>query len=353
MSVLYIVDDIVDELYNFYYCPSCNKVTQNVEHRIMSQYCPNCLFDVPSLSLTQDIGKCTRSCLCCPLCQVTLSVYKNKLVCCYCGYQYLEFEKATGIGSKILKGYNDGAFAKELDKRKQVFKDIYSFQNKPIRYKIAKGPMKDETSFDLVSISPEDDEKMAFLVKQTYNTADNALFNVPNVDQSVDMIMAPIINSAEYPNHFLPSRMNLNTKSNIHCKCGFTLTKVEPKINQIMPTESYCANQFLPRAFIYMFNDKKVLLRISNTQSTAVTLKIKCEKEEKIVKLEALDAENCIPNDAVPNILPIMFSVFATQKYWTWVQCPTETILGLLLEFKYGDEVESRSIEYGIKIHSK
>eukprot|EP00835_Amoeboradix_gromovi_P006889 NODE_930_length_3018_cov_0.368619.p1 type:complete len:354 gc:universal NODE_930_length_3018_cov_0.368619:504-1565(+) len=347
MSIFYVVDGIVDEIYNFYYCPSCNKITQDVKDEIISQYCPNCLFDVPSLSLTQDIGKCTRSCLYCPLCQVTLSVYRNKLACCYCGYQFIEFDKPTGIGSRILKGISDSAIAKEFEKNKQYFRDFHSFQNKPNRYRIAKGPMKDDSKFELDSISPDYDEKMAFLVKQTYSSADNALFNVPNINQSTGMLFSPIINSSEFSNDYLPCRINLNTKCNVICKCGFVLTSVEPKITQVLPSLSYSANQFLPRAYAYSSDEQKVLIRMSNTQNEKVNLVFRFGEQSSSVELEGLTFLDAIPNDIVPNLLPTLFSVFSVQKYWCWIQIPKTSVLNVEMRFQYGQEC--RKLMFGIQ----
>eukprot|EP00834_Sanchytrium_tribonematis_P001673 NODE_43_length_33755_cov_1.178542.p11 type:complete len:350 gc:universal NODE_43_length_33755_cov_1.178542:21270-20221(-) len=347
MSVLYKIDNDLDELYNFYYCPACNKFTKNVDDVVISLYCPNCLFDVPSLSLTQDLGKCTRTCLCCPLCSVTLSVYKNKLICCYCNYQYLEFEKSTGIGGKILKATNDSAFVKQFEKRKQNLKDIHSFQSKPNRYKLSKGPISDDLEFPLREIDATDDEKMTFLLKTTYSNNDQVLFNIPDANQSAQISYYPIFNS-EYKTNFLPERIRLKTKRDILCQCGFTLTKLEPKVNQTMPTVSFCANQYLPRALIYKKQDDQVLIRLTNTQNNIISLTIHYQESKFQVTLNALAADEPIPNDPVPNFMPNSFMVFGIEKYWCWIQSPVNCEIKLNIEFKYGDEDALRKAEFEI-----
>ena len=350
MRVLYSADGHTDELVNFYYCPKCNIIKYKGIEKVISHYCPNCLFDVPSLSLTQDIGRCTRSCLCCPHCDVTLSIFKNRLVCCYCGYQNLDYEKSTGIGSKILQSINKMPFIETFNAQKQYFKDIHSFKSKPSRHKLAKGHPIDTLECKFNSLSASDDDRIVMLLRQQLTSSDQLNNFLPNCEQSVEMIASPILNSINNTNNYLPQRVQLQSKCDVYCSCNFRLLKNEPKINQTAPLETYCANQYLPRGLIYKSNDSIAIIRLANTQSTPIKLKLSHNSIVKDINLAPVPIDLSIPSDPVPNAISNDFQVLFIKDFWVWLQIPLSASITISIEFKYEEETEYRLLDFNLAI---
>ncbi|KAJ1562158.1 hypothetical protein HK405_015257, partial [Cladochytrium tenue] len=63
-------------LYRMYYCDYCHclRCPSCVQEEIVSFYCPNCLFEVPSASVKAEKNRCARNCFECPICSNTLNV---------------------------------------------------------------------------------------------------------------------------------------------------------------------------------------------------------------------------------------------------------------------------------------
>ncbi|ORX89930.1 dynactin p62 [Basidiobolus meristosporus CBS 931.73] len=103
-----------------YYCEQCESVkcTRCLQEEIVSYYCPNCLFEVPTASVKYEKNRCARNCFECPICENTLSVVANEsgaatspdttpsqnnyyLSCGVCRWDsreiQLTFEKPTGL----------------------------------------------------------------------------------------------------------------------------------------------------------------------------------------------------------------------------------------------------------------
>ncbi|RKF77180.1 Dynactin subunit 4 [Golovinomyces cichoracearum] len=104
-------------------CPRCSL------DEIVTWYCPNCLFEVPSSTVKSEGNRCTRSCFQCPICIAPLSVTSLEppenqgvenatshgpfiLNCAYCMWTTKEigifFEKQNGIYTQLSKIKNEG-----------------------------------------------------------------------------------------------------------------------------------------------------------------------------------------------------------------------------------------------------
>ncbi|KAK2598071.1 hypothetical protein QQS21_005782 [Conoideocrella luteorostrata] len=118
------------------YCEDCQQIRcpRCVTEEIVTYYCPNCLFEVPSSNLRSEGNRCTRSCYQCPVCIGPLQVGSLQaasdasllapegqpsshggpyaLFCQYCNWSStdigIEFDRPSGIHSQLSKLANGG-----------------------------------------------------------------------------------------------------------------------------------------------------------------------------------------------------------------------------------------------------
>ncbi|OLN83382.1 Dynactin subunit 4 [Colletotrichum chlorophyti] len=116
------------------YCEDCHQIRcpRCVNEEIVTYYCPNCLFEVPSSNLKSEGNRCTRSCFQCPVCVGPLSVTSLDappeanltsdgsaplggpyvLSCSYCNWSSAEigikFDRPNGIHGQLAKLQNGG-----------------------------------------------------------------------------------------------------------------------------------------------------------------------------------------------------------------------------------------------------
>ncbi|KAG4420810.1 hypothetical protein IFR04_006090 [Cadophora malorum] len=135
------------------YCEDCHQIRcpRCVLDEIVTWYCPNCLFEVPSSTVKTEGNRCTRSCFQCPICIAPLSVssveappeglgaeYASQngpfvLNCAYCTWSSkeigIQFEKPNGIFAQLAKIRNGGeaiVTAKERRKDREERKRDFS-----------------------------------------------------------------------------------------------------------------------------------------------------------------------------------------------------------------------------------
>ncbi|KAL2020018.1 hypothetical protein VTK56DRAFT_8921 [Thermocarpiscus australiensis] len=134
------------------YCEDCHQIRcpRCVAEEIVTYYCPNCLFEVPSSNLKSEGNGCTRSCFQCPICIGPLAVTSLEtkpdpsllaapdnaaapqsgpyaLTCSYCNWSSTEvdikFDKPNGIHAQLAKIRNGGAARLTVKERKERRKD--------------------------------------------------------------------------------------------------------------------------------------------------------------------------------------------------------------------------------------
>ncbi|KAI8338322.1 dynactin p62 family-domain-containing protein [Choanephora cucurbitarum] len=127
-------------LSRLYFCEDCHQIRcpSCVQDEIVSYYCPNCLFEVPTASVKSEKNRCARNCFQCPICQNTLSVVAAQeptqmsatgpapgpyfLACNVCRWNSKEidmtFEKPT---MQLQKNEEALPEAKEFDQLKEHF----------------------------------------------------------------------------------------------------------------------------------------------------------------------------------------------------------------------------------------
>ncbi|KAG6056099.1 hypothetical protein E4U17_002483 [Claviceps sp. LM77 group G4] len=127
------------------YCEDCQQIRcpRCVTEEIVTYFCPNCLFEVPSSNLRSEGNRCTRSCYQCPVCIGPLQVGSLQpasdanglalegqqnpnggpyaLFCQYCNWSSTEigidFDRPSGIHAQLTKMDNGGT-------RKITLKDV-------------------------------------------------------------------------------------------------------------------------------------------------------------------------------------------------------------------------------------
>ncbi|CAK7205323.1 hypothetical protein SEUCBS139899_008093 [Sporothrix eucalyptigena] len=119
------------------YCEDCHQIRcpRCVAEEIVTYYCPNCLFEVPTSNLKSEGNRCTRSCFQCPVCIAPLTVTNLEtpssssnlavpegsasshagsflLSCSFCQWSSTEvgikFDKANGLYGQLAKVRNGG-----------------------------------------------------------------------------------------------------------------------------------------------------------------------------------------------------------------------------------------------------
>ncbi|EPE25905.1 dynactin p62 family protein [Glarea lozoyensis ATCC 20868] len=114
------------------YCEDCHQIRcpRCVLDEIVTYYCPNCLFEVPSSTVKSEGTRCTRSCFQCPICIAPLSVSSLEappeglgaehasqggpyvLNCPHCSWSSkeigIQFDKPNGIFTQLSKIKNGG-----------------------------------------------------------------------------------------------------------------------------------------------------------------------------------------------------------------------------------------------------
>ncbi|KAL2074494.1 hypothetical protein VTL71DRAFT_8272 [Oculimacula yallundae] len=135
------------------YCEDCHQIRcpRCVLDEIVTWFCPNCLFEVPSSTVKTEGNRCTRSCFQCPICIAPLSVSSIEappdglgaehasqngpfvLNCAYCTWSSkeigIQFEKPNGIFTQLSKIRNGGeaiVTAKERRKDREERKRDFS-----------------------------------------------------------------------------------------------------------------------------------------------------------------------------------------------------------------------------------
>lgn len=130
-------------LSRLYFCEDCHQIRcpSCVQDEIVSYYCPNCLFEVPTASVKSEKNRCARNCFQCPICQNTLSVVAAQeqtqlsssgpapgpyfLACNLCRWSSQEidmtFEKPTSLALQLQKNEEALPDAKEFDQLKEHF----------------------------------------------------------------------------------------------------------------------------------------------------------------------------------------------------------------------------------------
>ncbi|KAK4234463.1 dynactin subunit 4 [Achaetomium macrosporum] len=134
------------------YCEDCHQIRcpRCVSEEIVTYYCPNCLFEVPSSTIKSEGNRCTRSCFQCPICIGPLAVTSVEtkpdpgllaatdntaaphsgpyaLTCSYCNWSSTEvgikFDKPNSIHAQLAKLRNGGTTRLTAKERKERRKD--------------------------------------------------------------------------------------------------------------------------------------------------------------------------------------------------------------------------------------
>ncbi|KAH8595622.1 dynactin Arp1 p62 subunit RO2 [Bisporella sp. PMI_857] len=112
------------------YCEDCHQIRcpRCVLDEIVTWYCPNCLFEVPSSSVKSEGNRCARSCFQCPICTATLSVSSLEVPPTGLGAEY-----ATQSGPYVLNctycQWTSKEIGIQLEKPNSVFAQLAKIKN--------------------------------------------------------------------------------------------------------------------------------------------------------------------------------------------------------------------------------
>ncbi|PBP28912.1 dynactin p62 family protein [Diplocarpon rosae] len=151
-------------LEQLFYCEDCQQIRcpRCVLDEIVTWFCPNCLFEVPSSTVKSEGNRCTRSCFQCPICVSPLSVSSVEaspeglgveqasfsgpyvLNCAYCDWSSkdigIHFEKPNGIFAQLARIRNGGEVIvtarerrREREERKRDFSGTSTSDGSPER----------------------------------------------------------------------------------------------------------------------------------------------------------------------------------------------------------------------------
>ncbi|CAL3965016.1 hypothetical protein PZA11_002129 [Diplocarpon coronariae] len=151
-------------LEQLFYCEDCQQIRcpRCVLDEIVTWFCPNCLFEVPSSTVKSEGNRCTRSCFQCPICVSPLSVSSLEappeglgaeqaspngpfvLNCAYCDWSSkdigIQFEKPNGIFAQLARIRNGGEVMvtarerrREREERKRDFSGTSTSEESPER----------------------------------------------------------------------------------------------------------------------------------------------------------------------------------------------------------------------------
>ncbi|KAH8815887.1 dynactin Arp1 p62 subunit RO2 [Xylogone sp. PMI_703] len=105
------------------YCEDCHQIRcpRCYLEEILTWYCPNCLFEVPSSTVKSEGNRCTRNCFNCPICTSPLAVTNLELPPTGLGAEF-----ATPIGSYVLSCGHCTWSSKEIGVQFEKSNGIYS-----------------------------------------------------------------------------------------------------------------------------------------------------------------------------------------------------------------------------------
>ncbi|CAO3687201.1 unnamed protein product [Umbelopsis ramanniana] len=278
-------------LSRLYFCEDCHQIRcpSCVQDEVISYYCPNCLFEVPTASVKSEKNRCARNCFQCPICQNTLSVVANPdvppkdpgapedetkpsvnpyhLFCGVCRWDSQEvgitFEKPTSLAMQLQKSEDASPDIKEFDHLKEHFEKF-------LRYNT---PQSLPTSFLSLSSSGS-------FSKMGYNSSmQNRKGNVARMDD---------VGEYKASEHIPHGDMEV-MDSLINIQEDTTVSNLEQRFNQVYD-QPYDTNQLKPQ---------RIHLRIKRSKRcrTCRHILIKPEQKAQATRFKIkLVAMNYIPN---------------------------------------------------------
>ncbi|KAH8554823.1 dynactin p62 family-domain-containing protein [Umbelopsis sp. PMI_123] len=292
-------------LSRLYFCEDCHQIRcpSCVQDEVISYYCPNCLFEVPTASVKSEKNRCARNCFQCPICQNTLTAVANPdipprdpaasedvtkpavnpyhLFCGVCRWDSQEvgitFEKPTSLAMQLQKSEDASPDIKEFDHLKEHFEKF-------LRYNT---PQSLPTSFLSLSSSGSF-SKMGYNTSMQNRKSNNAKMDdvgeykaseyIPHGDMAV---MDNLINIQEDTtvssleqrfnqvydqpydtNKLKPQRIHLRIKRSKRCRtCRHILIKPEQKAQATRFKIKLVAMNYIPNITMQMLPRKTLPLR--------------------------------------------------------------------------------------------
>ncbi|KAI7867827.1 dynactin p62 family-domain-containing protein [Spinellus fusiger] len=274
-------------LSRLYFCEDCHQIRcpSCVQDEIVSYYCPNCLFEVPTASVKSEKNRCARNCFQCPICQNTLSVVAAHepttpsaattaagpyfLACNVCRWNSQEigmtFEKPTSLALQLQKNEEALPDAKEFDHLKEHFEkhlrvnappslpsSFFSFSNTGTFSKMmgSQFPGDTPTQGKMDDISTYEPSLQVF--NDDSKTLDT-LISLRSVDQ-ISSLQQRFTQLNEQPHQLFkihPQRIHLCIKRSKRCRtCRHILIKPEQKAQATRFKIKLVAMNYIPNITI-------------------------------------------------------------------------------------------------------
>lgn len=225
-------------LEELYFCDDCHvqRCPRCVMEEIVSIFCPNCLFEVPS-KVGSSESHCPRNCFACPQCQAALQTVQDptgeyKLRCTYCRWSTsavgLVLNKPTGIANQI-ESQRENRQLSSFEKAKSIFEKRQHVEKETEsgrilrRYRMAMGHSSDMDKIVDTSLS---------LFEAEQDVDITALLANSKLDHVTTMRERTLQNTGNpvFTHDLLPLRTRLRTKRTKRCRqCRYLLVKPDPK----------------------------------------------------------------------------------------------------------------------------
>ncbi|KAI9244459.1 dynactin p62 family-domain-containing protein [Phascolomyces articulosus] len=274
-------------LSRLYFCEDCHQIRcpSCVQDEIVSYYCPNCLFEVPTASVKSEKNRCARNCFQCPICQNTLSVVAAQeatpsstpasagpyfLSCNVCRWNSKEidmtFEKPTSLALQLQKTEETLPDAKEFDNLKDHLEkhlrlnvpptlptSFLSFSSSGAFSKMMgshlhqdnqsqQGKLDDLGAYEPAVHVPDDDSKLV-----------DQLMSLRSVDQvsTLSQRFSQLHDQPYQLSHIHPQRIHLCIKRSKRCRtCRHILIKPEQKAQATRFKIKLVAMNYIPNISI-------------------------------------------------------------------------------------------------------
>ncbi|KAK9767460.1 hypothetical protein K7432_002728 [Basidiobolus ranarum] len=325
-----------------YYCEQCEavKCTRCLQEEIVSYYCPNCLFEVPTASVKYEKNRCARNCFECPVCENTLSVVSNEsgpptspsttpsgngyyLACGVCRWDsreiQLTFEKPTGLAIAMQKYEDENPDVQEFENLKEHFEKIVrvnqpTFASLPTSLLSIPGvPGYNKSHLNQLNqpaLPVQIYESQVRLPNEKSQVEELLNLTEANSISTLKQRLKQLNNQTYDIGKLRPQRIHLRTKRSKRCKtCRQILIKPDQKANSTRFKIKFTAIHYIPIITI----TKQPVLRAN--VPTQIHLKF-TNPLYATIEVTLATALNTHDNEAQISVLAPQFSVDAYRDVW-------------------------------------
>lgn len=270
---------VLSALFNLealYFCDDCHVIRcpRCVMEEVVSTFCPNCLFEVPSKSNVLD-SHCPRNCFKCPLCQSSMQTQGDDsigyvLQCLYCEYKSsdsgLSFARSGGLGSQIIaQNSNAQQVAFQTAKERFEFDQQHTLERES---EVARSLRQYRTAMGRTN---QGDTREPYIPPVLASDVDETevpdLLSLVSLKNRTNMIQRHMQKCSTRTKvvDLLPIPAPLRTKRTKRCRqCRSLLVKPDPKPMSISFRSRLYANRILPRIEFHPVRSSELIPHITS-----------------------------------------------------------------------------------------